>query len=97
MKSLPWQIKAITHHGVLEYWSVDPPCPPWCDSESKMLMQSKPGLGQGRDLDAIRSTRCNSREVQSMEINPCNAGLGQGVMGYAKEQEQGVSKTKSLE
>jgi hypothetical protein len=26
------------------------PCPPWCDSESKMLMQSKAGLGQGRDV-----------------------------------------------
>jgi hypothetical protein len=42
MKSLPWQTKAITDHGVLEYWS-------------------------------------------------------NGVMEYAKEQKQGVSKTKSLE
>jgi len=29
-----------------------PPCPPWRDSESKMLMQSKPGLGQGRDSES---------------------------------------------
>jgi len=43
-----------------------PPCPSWCDSESKMLMQSKPGLGQGRD---VVGTGCCA----------CKSGLGQGL------------------
>ena len=43
------------------------PCPPWCDSESKMLMQSKPGLGQGR-------------YVLKLIYQVHDAGLGQGIM-----------------
>jgi|GEM_PF-4475619 len=50
-----------------------PPCPPWCDSESKMLMQSKPGLGQGRD----KSWTMPQREKPGL-----GQGLGQGEISW---------------
>ncbi len=31
--------------------------PPWCDSESIMLMQSKPGLGQGVRIEKLKELK----------------------------------------
>jgi hypothetical protein len=64
------------------------PCPPWCDSESKMLMQSKPGppwrdrswTMPRREKPGLGQGLGQGRYVLKLIYQVHDAGLGQGIM-----------------